>query len=765
LAYHAMTSPIQYSFTPNGPLSMAGSKSASAFPSTSSSCVGSPIMVLDDDARAVSEFQLDFRLGEGSYGTVWAATHLRTKKKFAIKIVQRSDIKSMEKQIIQEAVIMQGLRHRHVVQFIKVLRTKDQMFLVMDMAEGGELFDLIIQSKHFTESVARKYFQQLISALAYCRKQGVVHRDLKAENLLLDRQGNLLVCDFGFSLKLLPVPHEDNEDDSDEQQFHCVPLGTIHYASPEAAQMGDSKALDVFEQDLWAASVILYFMLSGKLPFDGRDEEETLYLIRKCRPSIDTLPISEDGKDLLRHLLVQDPIDRFTMQEVLNHRWFGKDLDATLFPEDEDPSESASESSSNAIGRSLRSNENLLIRRHSSRIFLDFSQSPEPVSPTQEEEAVIRRAFKAIGTNGYDDCFTFDELRDALILLKKCTVDCEQVMSLISIINVSGNKDVVTFEEFRNAWIEKDLAHAKHQDCQFFQLFKLASISHTECEASIVRQLRTAFDSVDEMHTGIISFPQWKRIFERAQIDVTDAELHSLLQFWNEVIPDGSESISFEDFVAGIVKRDILLKHPLGKKLANATNLSGFAQLRHVDQSVRTGFLVLGLRESIADKLIVQSERLHMISRSQRSLPNEMVISFWYRKEGQSQSCCHTSPSLNVVAAPDSPSLLRRKMSMVGGSITSPPLSGTYVTASPSNSNNTGNSPSKGAGPCAICGCQLDVILAPTACIGYTLVKIRRISGTTADFHDCVQYISSNLDREREQATFDCAATGDSELM
>ncbi|CUF04177.1 protein kinase, putative [Bodo saltans] len=677
-----MTSPLHYSLTPNGPLSVVDSKSASAFPSTSSSCIGSPIMVLDDDARAVAEFQFDFRLGEGSYGTVWAATHLL-----------------------------------------------------------------------------------LISALAYCRKQGVVHRDLKAENLLLDRHGNLLVCDFGFSLKLLPVPHEDNDDESDEQQFSCVPLGTIHYASPEAAAMvGDSKALDGFEQDLWAASVILYFMVSGKLPFDGRDEEETLYLIRKCRPSIDYLPISEDGKDLLRHLLVQDPIERFNMHDVLSHRWFGKELDATLFPEDEDSSESASEASSNAIGRSLRSNENLLIRRHSSRIFLDFSQSPqEPVSPTQEEEAVIRRAFKAIGTNGYDDCFTFDELRDALILLKKCTVDCEEVMSLISMINVSGNKDIVTFEEFRNAWIEKDLAHAKHQDCQFFQLFKLASISHTECEAHIVRQLRTAFDSVDEMHTGIISFPQWKRIFERAHIDVTDAELHGLLQFWNEVIPDGSEAISFEDFVAGIVKRDILLKHPLGKKLANATNLSGFAQLRHVDQSVRTGFLVLGLRESIADKLIVQSERLHMINRSQRSMPNEMVISFWYRKEGQPQSCCHTSPPMNITAAPDSPSLLRKKMSVSGGLI-SPPLSGTYVTVSPSS--NVGNSPSKGGGGhCAICGCQLDVILAPTACIGYTLVKIRRISGTTADFHDCVQYISSNLDREREQATFDCAATGDSELM
>lgn len=723
----------------------------------------SPLSVVEDE-RVVAEFQLDFRLGEGTYGTVWAATHLRTKKKFAVKTIQRSDVDAMERQIVQEAVIMQGLRHKHVVRFHKLLKTKEMLYFVMDLAEG-ELFDLIIQSKNFSETTARKYFQQLISALVYCRKQGVAHRDLKAENLLLDKQGNLLVCDFGFSLKVLPVPHEYEEHDEEEISFNCLPLGTLHYVSPEAAEIGENnRALDPFEQDLWAAGVILYFMLRGSLPFDGRDEDETLFLIRQCTPDFGSLPVTEEARDFVRHLLVKDPMDRLGMQDILQHKWFCKDLDASLFPEDDESLTPVTETSSSCgIGNSVRANEGLLARRHSSRAFLDFVHLPqESVSPTEEEEDVIRRAFKAIGTNGFEDRFTFDELRDALIVLKKCAVDSDEVNSLIEVMTGSTNNMEVTFHQFRSSWIEHDLAHAPHQDSQFFQLFKLASLSHPECEPDIVRLLRNAFNSVDDTHTGIISFVQWKHIFEKANICVSDYELHCLLHYWNEVIPDGS--ISFEDFVTGIVKRDIFLKHPLGRKLASATNLAGFAELRNVNQSARNGFLVLGARESIADKLTAHCELLHIIDQSKRVIPDEIILTFLFRREGchNHQSCAHSSPLNPGVPEFASPSLARRRQS-TGRVLVAP--SAPWGSTSCSVANPPISPQLAAISPCSICGCQLDIILAPTACMGYTLVKIRRIAGITADFHESVLYISSVLEHEREQAMFDSCISGASELM
>jgi 5'-AMP-activated protein kinase catalytic alpha subunit len=140
-------------------------------------------------------------LGEGTFGKVRLGTHTLTGEKVAIKILEKDKIaeKADVQRVTREIQILKIVRHPNVIQLYEIIETNRQLFLIMEYANGGELFDHIVKRKRLEEKEACRYFQQILSGIEYLHKNKVCHRDLKPENLLLDERQNLKIVDFGLS--------------------------------------------------------------------------------------------------------------------------------------------------------------------------------------------------------------------------------------------------------------------------------------------------------------------------------------------------------------------------------------------------------------------------------------------------------------------------------------------------------------------------------------------------------------------------------------
>lgn len=146
------------------------------------------------------EYKLGKTLGVGSFTKVKIAEHTLTGKKVAVKVFSRRKIQDavMEERVEREIEIMGLLKNPHIIQFYEVIETPDDIYMVMEYVESGELFDYVVEKGRLQEDDACKIFQQLIDGVEYCHSKMVVHRDLRLENLLLDSDFNVKIADFGF---------------------------------------------------------------------------------------------------------------------------------------------------------------------------------------------------------------------------------------------------------------------------------------------------------------------------------------------------------------------------------------------------------------------------------------------------------------------------------------------------------------------------------------------------------------------------------------
>lgn len=249
-------------------------------------------------------------LGQGNFAKVYHCRNLSTNESVAIKVIKKEKLKKerLVKQIKREVSVMRLVHHPHVVELKEVMATKRKIFLVMEYVKGGELFTKVEKGK-LKEDVARKYFQQLISAVDFCHSRGVTHRDLKPENLLLDENEDLKVSDFGLSA----LPEQRQEDG-----MLLTPCGTPAYVAPEVLK---KKGYDGSKADLWSCGVILYALLCGYLPFQG---ENVMRIYRKAFRGEYQFPewISPQAKTLISNLLIVDPKKRYSIFDIMNDPWF-----------------------------------------------------------------------------------------------------------------------------------------------------------------------------------------------------------------------------------------------------------------------------------------------------------------------------------------------------------------------------------------------------------------------------------------------------------
>jgi len=264
----------------------------------------------------LGKYQLIRLLGRGSFAKVYQARSLIDGVTCAVKIIDKSKTvdSGMEPRIIREIDAMRRLHHHpNILKIHEVMATKTKIHLIVELAAGGELFARISRRGRLTESTARRYFQQLVSALRFCHRNGVAHRDLKPQNLLLDGEGNLKVSDFGLSA--LPE-HLKNG------LLHTA-CGTPAYTAPEILRQ--KGGYDGSKADAWSCGLILYVFLAGYLPFDDTNIPAMCKRISRRDYQFPDW-ISKPARYVIYKLLDPNPETRMGLEALFGNSWFKKSL-------------------------------------------------------------------------------------------------------------------------------------------------------------------------------------------------------------------------------------------------------------------------------------------------------------------------------------------------------------------------------------------------------------------------------------------------------
>ena len=264
-------------------------------------------------------------LGSGGFAKVYRVQNLMTKEIFACKELPVKKIKDKIK-FKNEINIMSECDHPNIIKLVEIYEDKMFIELIMEECLGGTLFDRLFKNleeegEAFSEKEAAEIFKQIMSAIYYCHKKGIAHRDLKMENILFSyktEDSPIKVIDFGLS-EFQSLPMNLLEIISGEKNMLMTgSVGTPHYISPEVIQGKYNQKCDI-----WSAGVILYTMLSGSFPFDGKTDKEIYKAIIKRKFDYKKEVwnnISNEAKDLINHLLC-DEDKRFSEEIVLDHPW------------------------------------------------------------------------------------------------------------------------------------------------------------------------------------------------------------------------------------------------------------------------------------------------------------------------------------------------------------------------------------------------------------------------------------------------------------
>ncbi|RDB17700.1 Fatty acyl-CoA synthetase and RNA processing-associated kinase 1 [Hypsizygus marmoreus] len=288
-------------------------------------------------------------LGEGEFGKVKLGLHSQWGEEVAVKLIRRGNVDNTIRmsKVEREIEVLRTLKHPNIVRLYDVIETDKYIGIILEYASGGELFDHILAHRYLRERDAAKLFSQLISGVWYIHQKKIVHRDLKLENLLLDRHRNVIITDFGFANRF-----EHRSDDL--MQTSC---GSPCYAAPELVI---SEGLYVGSAvDIWSCGVILYAMLAGYLPFDDDpanpdgDNINLLYKYIVNTPLSFPEYISAEARDLLSVMLVPDPKQRSSLDGVMRHPW----LSAYALPP-------AVSGTPNAFGKTVEQLERAAMEQH-----------------------------------------------------------------------------------------------------------------------------------------------------------------------------------------------------------------------------------------------------------------------------------------------------------------------------------------------------------------------------------------------------------------
>ena len=270
----------------------------------------------DSSAALLAQYgyTLGHSLGKGSYAVVKCAQSKKHKRKIAIKIISKKKAPDdyLTKFLPREIQVLKRLRHANCITLLEAIETNTRIYLIMNLAENGDLLEYIRTNGAMSDDGARAFFKQLIAATEYFHSLGIVHRDLKCENLLLDHNYNIVVSDFGFARASMIIPETKKRVLS---QTFC---GSYAYAPPEILR---GIAYDAMLADVWSLGVVLFTMVSASLPFDDSHLKTLLEQVMRPVHFSRRKNISPEVKDLISKMLQPDVQKRYDIPDIKEHIW------------------------------------------------------------------------------------------------------------------------------------------------------------------------------------------------------------------------------------------------------------------------------------------------------------------------------------------------------------------------------------------------------------------------------------------------------------
>ena len=405
------------------------------------------------EGKLEDKYKIIKEIGTGGFSRCLLVKNKTTGIEYACKELPKKKLSDYEG-LMREVNLMIKLDHPNIIKLYEVYENDKNIYLIMELCTGGELFDRIVENTEngvqFTEKQAANLFKQMMSAINYCHKNGIVHRDLKPENLLYlnkDKNSPIKVIDFGMSKRF------------DSKHFMSEKVGTAYYISPEVLNgKYDEKC------DIWSAGVILYIIICGYPCFNGDDDDEIFAAIQKGKinfPSPEWDSISNDAKELIKKMCCS-PNKRLTAEQVLNETWV----------KDNAPNAGKALLPMKIDGFKNYSNSNKLRKAVLTYIASRLSE---------EEIKKIKAIFETIDTDN-DGKLSLEELKKAVSLTDGMKIEyIEQLFKSIDTDN-SGN---IEYTEFISASIEKNIYLNEEKLKEAFKLFDVdgsGKISRAEIE-------------------------------------------------------------------------------------------------------------------------------------------------------------------------------------------------------------------------------------------------------------------------------------------
>ncbi|EAK90225.1 calcium/calmodulin-dependent protein kinase with a kinase domain and 4 calmodulin like EF hands [Cryptosporidium parvum Iowa II] len=302
-----------------------GAYESSVTPPLMLSRTGSRLRLLLDRSRFILStkgdinqyYTLENTIGRGSWGEVKIAVQKGTRIRRAAKKIPKYFVEDVDR-FKQEIEIMKSLDHPNIIRLYETFEDNTDIYLVMELCTGGELFERVVHKRVFRESDAARIMKDVLSAVAYCHKLNVAHRDLKPENFLFltdSPDSPLKLIDFGLAARFKPG------------KMMRTKVGTPYYVSPQVLE-----GLYGPECDEWSAGVMMYVLLCGYPPFSAPTDSEVMLKIREGTftfPEKDWLNVSPQAESLIRRLLTKSPKQRITSLQALEHEWFEKQLSSS----------------------------------------------------------------------------------------------------------------------------------------------------------------------------------------------------------------------------------------------------------------------------------------------------------------------------------------------------------------------------------------------------------------------------------------------------
>jgi len=260
---------------------------------------------------SIDDFEFGKELGAGKFGTVYRAREKKSAKGYivAIKVISKAELKGVgEHQFRREVEIQTRLRHPNLLPCFGCVHDDKNIYMILEYAPGGELYDALLKEGPFSEERSAKYMQDICHGLQFLRENSVLHRDIKCENILIGFHGELRLADFGASVK-----------SNSARDTFC---GTPYYHAPE---MVEHKTYG-HEIDAWALGVLLFEFLTGSPPFECENRVELYSAITNVDIEYPRT-MERDARNLVSKLLVYEPSKRISVEAILIHPWMKRCLD------------------------------------------------------------------------------------------------------------------------------------------------------------------------------------------------------------------------------------------------------------------------------------------------------------------------------------------------------------------------------------------------------------------------------------------------------